>query len=179
MFESCRGHRATPGSDPLVARGGALAVNNNPFWGFTWLRQTMATYRRGATVSLVVAGGVLVIVGRTSPILDGLGMALVLIGAWPLLADRRAQRDASRLEAHARAEDEIVALARRIAGAGAAEVAALRPGLMAQVDDDAAAADAARRICLERARDDPAEADRWLDAANEIERAASGVGRSV
>jgi hypothetical protein len=149
-------------------------VDNNPFWGFSWLRQTMSTYRVGATFSLIAAGIALLVIGHIrSPVLDVLGGALIVIGGWPLIAGHRCRRDAFRLEAHARAEDAILNAASDIAVGSAVDAAAGRPGLALLVTENPRAAGVARRACLSLARDEPEDADHWLDAANEIEHAGA------
>jgi hypothetical protein len=145
-------------------------------YGFETVRAVMRRGRRGPTWVLVAPGAVLVALGISSHhyLLAALGIPVVLLGAWPLIADRRANRDAGRLEEHARREDTIVELAHRLAVMDHANAIRARPQLVAEVAADPGAAHIAREMCLQRAATDPSP-DVWLDAAGAIADARADV----
>jgi hypothetical protein len=142
---------------------------NNPFFGFETIRAAMRPGGRGPTWALVAVGVVLVVLGVMAHhyLLAALGIPAILLGVWPLVADRRSHRDATLLEEHARREDAIVELARRMAVMNHADAIRARPQLVAEVAADPGAARIAREMCLKRAATDPSP-DLWLDAAGAI-----------
>src|SRR5437660_12926732 len=89
---------------------------NDPFWGFSFVRATMGKGGRGPTWGLVVFGLLLIAVGAAfdGKLLVAMGILVVLVGAWPLVAGRRSRRSAEHLAEHAKREDEILAAAREI-----------------------------------------------------------------
>lgn len=142
--------------------------NNNPFWGFASVRRAMKRGGQGPTLSLVALGLVVVGVGILyAPILILLGIALVLVGGWPMAARHRAANDAAQLEAHGAREDAIVALAQQIAAMGSSQSIPARNSLVGLINSDPSAAENARQTCLANAATAP-PSDTWLDAANEI-----------
>ena len=145
-------------------------MNNDPFFGFTTLRSVMARGSRGPTWTLVVLGVVVALLGLFLDhlLLTAIGILVILVGAWPLVAGRADRRRAEQLAEHARREDEILAAARDIVNEAVGTNAG-RGGLAALITADPSAADVARNDCLRRAaRASGDERDAWLDAANEI-----------
>ncbi len=148
---------------------------HDPLWGIDWIRAAVKRGGAGPTWLIVLAG--LIVIGfgvADAPLLIILGVALVLVGGWPIVRRRRSGRDTARLQAHAHREDAVLELAQQIGGMSATAAVAARTQLADLVAGDPSAAEFAREECLRRAAHEPGLADMWLDAANEI-AAARGV----
>jgi hypothetical protein len=141
---------------------------HDPLWGIDWIRDAVKRGGAGPTWLIVLVG--LIVIGfgvADAPLLIVLGVVLVAVGGWPIVRRLRSGRDTARLQAHARREDAILALAQQIGAMSATSAVPARTQLAGLVSGDPSAAEFAREECLRRAAH-PGLADMWLDAANEI-----------